>query len=301
MDELVKSLFGYLQYMVIGAITLAVLGYFLAVFHPIRRVLFGYVGGLRRFWLGNEVNSDFARWVQIAVAIGALYYLGIITINASYFLVEPERFAILETLYIKSSDGCAPSARGDQASEVGYFHSLWLPLARGSVKGYANGCYLKDESTVDARGKDQPLRGELDEALTFLRVLRGTALIAFSAAVLSVIKLLIVLVTSWRWTTNESWYKNLIDEDNTLLKQLEHHGGTIEKRRRFVAKRYVVAPETLILTLGVILYGVAIVSYRNAEFEYSRMVRDGAQELRIMALEPAKKEENTVRATLEKE
>jgi hypothetical protein len=57
MDELIKSLFTYIQYMVLGALALGLLGYLLATYHPLARLLVNYITKLVEFWQSAGIKN----------------------------------------------------------------------------------------------------------------------------------------------------------------------------------------------------------------------------------------------------
>ena len=298
MDELIKSLFAYIQFVVLGAIELALVAYLLAWFHPFRQWLFGYLAELARFWQPEFLRDHSLRLVRVslatAVLIGALYYLGVVSIASSYWFVEPLRFSILSCIYNVDATTCRGKEHGNSGSEVGALRTIVLPvvghLSEQPTK--ANSLYLFDEALIDSQPDSDKKRvyGLLDGELTYSRLLRGTALFSLAAAFFSLFKFLVVLATAFMWKRDDSWYENLVDEDQNLLRRWRSQQSdpddkrTEQRQRCYIARRYVGYPQILIFALSVTLYVLSIFSYRTTEFEYTRLVRDTACAVKDVAL-----------------
>jgi hypothetical protein len=323
MDELVKDLFENIQYMVLGAMFVALLGYAVVTLHPWGRLLIKYGESVWGFWFSKAQRWEkwFLHGVQIAVAVGGFYYLGVTAVVASYWFVEPVRFAILECVNSdkaplpppfpyggRCGEGRTappkPAEYGTYAGEVSLSQTLKLPAQyffrafEPRPKTWANKAYLKDEAAVDLKNAKQ-IDGILDAELTFARLLRATAMFAFLGAATSVIKFVIVVATTWLWLPARPWprgrwYEWLIDEHGNGLRESERESQ--RGKRLDVAFFRVLIPQASIFLIAAALYLFSMTGYRTVEFEYSSLIKNAAAQkapesdlIGVLKVEPAPK------------
>jgi hypothetical protein len=305
MEGLFDSLLKDIQFFVLGALSILLLAYALATWHPLGSLLLNYIKGLGEFWwmrlsgAGSSFEARSIQFMQLAVIVGTLYFLGVAAVVFSYWFVEPVRFAVLECVYETNSqpfagDCAGHSPSGDQAGEVGVIRALWLPVAGHLFGGQANSNrkYLGDEALVDDQAPKR-IHDILDGELEYARLLRATGMFALLAVVISLVKSLTVSLTMWLWGKSDWWYKNLIEEGERWLNEARNKEKNEAKARRQVARERIIYPQLIIFVIAVVLYVGSMISYRTIEFEYSSLVRDAAAQIRHAANTPTSRPQNS--------
>jgi len=280
-DSVINELLRHIELFVLGALGVMAVTYFLALVHPVKESLTKYVGTLRSFWLG-ELSNDNAllKTIDIAVIVGALYYMGVLANSASYWLVEPARFRILESIYADKLNVAAncPGNVEKPIRGISTWEAVKLPLTRMLPGGEtqrllpycANNLYLNDEAGTNDLKAEGRVHDALSSELISIRLLRGTAVIAIAVFAACLFKLLVLLITAFLWPWSDAWYKTLIKWDA--------EPGTHDWREKVkTAWTCVVLPQLVILVLSGVFYYVAMGSYRTTEFEYSHLVRTSVE------------------------
>ena len=316
MDKLIESLFAYIEIVVMGALTLALVVFLLAVYHPIKRRLLDYAQGLGKSWLAGLTTLKLVEWLKLGFLIGSLYYAGVIATVASYWFLEPVRFAIQDQVFHGQESRCEGKTASDVMIADAVFKQLRSPIKHSTASEYeSNRVYLKAEASVDAFG-DKPIGDVLNADLKFVRLLRGTVWITFLGALISIMKLL-AISCSFLWALlfhhgNESndFYEDWIDEDCAHMKSLtlemnlassSEKQRTLEENlrdrsmRRKVARDNILIPHVMILAISSLTYLGALGCYRTAEFEYVALVCNGAAAVHSVSDTQSKQAETHMR------
>lgn len=281
--------------MVLGALGFILLAHGLAVYHPLRNALADYSRMMSKFWFKGTLASHWLiKSIGVGVVIGALYYFGVLANATSYWVIEPVRLRILENVYgqtvdEKNTGASAVTGRGWQAAEVSIRDTIILPAAHIFPKsmqmltasGKTNDRYLHDEAVL---GQKEPgrLQAMLDNELLFIRLLRGTAMVASLIAAISLLKLTTVLIWSPLWKRGGKMYERLIDEHSAFFENVHSkpshplHRASAIKTRLAIGFSAVVFPQFILIGLGLAVYVFSMIAYRTTEFEYVHLVRDGA-------------------------
>ena len=224
--------------------------------------------------------------------LAALYYVGVVVIAFSYWLVEPVRFAVLDCVYAEhdrpfGADCGGHDPSGRQAGEVSIPNVLLLPLVGHTItkRPDSNWDYLRDEALVDE--KQYPRIDEvLDVELTFARLLRSTGVFALATVFISFFKVTLVFVRSFKiWRLHgrrDEGKKGAAGKEGKGNRVFRNWIADIKevptKRNERIdyALANVIAPQALILAIALVLYLFSMISYRTIEFEYSSIIHDAA-------------------------
>lgn len=302
MEKLIETIVSVLEIMVLGIIAVGVLGYFLALFNPARKVLADYVNELSRI-LGDGNFQDYSEWIKIGLALGFIYYMGILANGAAYWVLSPVHDRIISDV----------SAQG---KDMPRFRDLWLlPLSAHSKDEHIDAylAYLGKE--VSWQNRDlEAAKHALDPMHRDIRIYRGTVFFALSLVLIALLKLACALVFLagdllpmcvhfWEWYRKRltSLYGLIIDDNLHYLDQARKNAATkagqtmvppapdpsgadftYEDFRRMsrIGLRKVCLPNLIICSIAFIVYFMAMCSWRSVETEYHLIVQEGEKTAR---------------------
>jgi hypothetical protein len=180
MEKLVEQIVSSLEILILGVMAAGTLGYFFALFKPARRLLVDYLNYLSVNLL-EKTFKDFYQWIKVGLALGIIYYAGLLANGAAYWVMSPVHNEIIEN--INSKDG----------KILRFRHLGLLPLYSNDVHIDAYRDYLNREVAWQNRNLEAA-KHALDPLIRVIRGCRGAVFFALVLMLIAVIKLGLALV-----------------------------------------------------------------------------------------------------------
>jgi hypothetical protein len=281
MKDVVEALEGIIEFLIQGSLMVVVIMYFAAFAHPIPTLLRKYLADLWKAISGRDTPKGSANPLMIALACAALYFLGIMSNVVNYWVLRPVHNSIIQEARQEGSrevrqEGCEKDfvpRRGDFEFLSQSFARL---LTREDPSRTAYDEYLSD----DAKWRDQNL--EAHESIfpalrKYIRIVRGVAVAGYAVFFIALLKslvglLIVVACAPWKGTPNRF--------ARGLFRYLVSYAAYQNRRTKVkvvhdTLKRMVV-PNLILAAFGLIVFSVAIWSYRTIEYELQLLVMFGA-------------------------
>jgi hypothetical protein len=208
MGELVDAIVRVVEFMVQGALALALVGYVFAWVHKIKEWVYEHADNLTFFLLGPRWKRGLTKpphhYIPIALGLGALYLVGIVTNGVGYWLLAPAHDIVIEAA-VPQTQGRSPSQAS--ASELvkvvisrvtgGYLFHTRVTQHGGYEK------YIEEEAKW-RNANLEAVKHTLDPLLKQDRVIRGSAVIALGFLMVTTLKTLsfllslLLLLVPWR-------------------------------------------------------------------------------------------------------
>lgn len=303
--------------MVLGAISLLFLGYAIAIYHPIRNTLTDYAKSIWNLLCGGHPESKdhkLTETLKFGLVLGVIYFAGVLVNSCAYCLLEDAHADIISHVKPSEPDGKLAVVSDSQWS----FIWMPIPIARNwygempntseAEKVHADSLYRE----MAWRNNDRETANEtLDPIRKFIRLLRGTVLLAMCFALVAIIKVFcefFIWVVIWivsktfsaKSDPDPEWrrvrlinriYANFVDYDWRWLKETRKgyqkatSWTTLQAKKGANADDFksierltmtkAVLPNILICSISLLIYVVAVWSWRSAEIEYHSMVISG--------------------------
>jgi hypothetical protein len=311
MDKLVEPIVSVLEMLVLGAIALIFSVYVTMFWHPCKRVLTDYIGGLSKYVFGDEVTPDRAEqqsghadtttaevrhWLKLGVLLGVVYYAGVLANGAAYDVLQHAHVDVIAHVQ--------PDSSGLPMIDDSECFCLW-PRLFERVDGEA------ERKHGDSVYREMEWRNinpdaashELDRLQKHVQLLRGTVLIAACFGFVAFLKAGVAAAT-WvlLWSkplrrVGKCLYRNFIDDHNhwltgkpnvqpktttdlsrgSRLSDTEFESEDDFKARRSITGTKVLGPNVLICFIAGAIYVIAMSTWRTTEFEYHAIVLAGQE------------------------
>jgi hypothetical protein len=193
MGELVDAIVRVVEFMVQGALALALLGYLLAWIHPFKEWVYEHAHNLTSFLLGSKWKSWVTKpphnYIPIALGLGALYLVGIVTNGVGYWLLTPVHDIVIDAAVSNPSQVTASQlveAVIDRVSAGVFFH-------KNVPSNHSYDAYIEEEAKW-RNSNLEAVKHTLDPLLKQDRVIRGSAVIALGFLVVTTAKTLSFLI-----------------------------------------------------------------------------------------------------------
>jgi hypothetical protein len=305
MGNVIQGLISFFEIVILGVISLSVIGYALLTFHPVVGSLVRYAKSLKqvrhsvlkRFDIGQEssqagTEKNYTPEVMLTfqglILIGLLYFVGVITNNASYSFLHHNNVHIITKLYADAETAQSKLTLADtnmmklnfvqllplskESLNLSYKHMATLPflkncffncsdnLTETEAKHY--GSFLATQARIRTKSKDAH-----EELLKFLRIQRGIVFFLFWILMVSFVKLVLSIVARIfpKWTF---LYKNAIDWEAYFNEgsKSDLDAKAIDSRKEKI--RASIATNITIFPLAVFFYYQTIVWYTKVAVFY---------------------------------
>jgi hypothetical protein len=272
MKDLIESLVNIIEFLIQGSLAAAVILYFAAFFHPIPERLRKYLADLWEILSGQESPTGLIRSIVVALACASLYFLGVFSNVVNYWVLAPVHDSVIQEVRDER-----PLRRGDATFLIQAFPLL---LTRGNPSRKSYEGYLRDDATW--RNKNlEAHESVLPMLRKFLRIIRGVTVTSYAILFIALLKSIVGILISltcipWRGAPNSVavWlYRHFVS-------YTAYQESSVEVNMRTMVNeimRRMVAPNLILLILGLAVFSVAILSYRTIEQEYQLNVMFGAE------------------------
>jgi hypothetical protein len=296
MEKLIETIVALLEIMVLGVLTVGVLGYLIALVNPVGRTLIVYLNTLSKVLVDKHFNN-FAEWIKVGLVLMLIYYAGILTNGASYWILSPAHNKIISNVGAGEKDTLSS-------------WELWLlPFARHSqneiVEAYRT--YINQE--VSWQNKNlEAAKHALDPMHRDVRLFRGTVFLALCLVLIALLKLVFFSISMILdslvilWTNNWGhgrlaalFYRWIIDDNYNLLQQARVADASTDlmpppealdptgrgfppaefRRMRLITFNRVFLPNLIICIISFVIYSSSIGAWNTVETEYHLIVQEG--------------------------
>ena len=233
MGELVDAIVRVVEFMVQGALALALVGYVLAWFHKIKEWVYEHADNLTFFLFGPEwkrwVTKPPHHYTPMALGLGALYLVGIVTNGVGYWLLTPAHDRVIEAAVQNHSQVSASELVEVVINRV----TAGLLFPKSVSQHYSYEAYIEEEAKW-RNSNLEAVKHTLDPLLKQGRVIRGSAVIALGFLVVTTLKTLSFLLF---WLVLRVPWKNPDKNPGVLF--YEHFVNPPDVERKIKAKRRV--------------------------------------------------------------
>ena len=178
MAGLVDALVAKFEIFVVGVLFVAVGAYLLALFHPLKRIITGYLSALGSFLFGELADSPLASRARIVIILGLVYYAGMLGNVLAYWVMQPTHIWIMTK----------PAETMEETDPLLYIRPLDRSLPEGGFEAYKRSL----RSEVDwINLKIDSAKDILDYQVKYQRLLRGSAVFALCIALIAALKALL--------------------------------------------------------------------------------------------------------------
>jgi hypothetical protein len=272
MKDLIESLVNIIEFLIQGSLAAAVILYFAAFFHPVPERLRKYLADVWRSLSGQDSPSGSVRSTVVVLACASLYFLGVFTNVVNYWVLAPVHDSVIQEVR---------DARSERRGDAAFLRYVFpLLLTRGSPSRESYESYLRD----DAAWRNKNLTAHesvLPMLRKFLRIIRGVTVASYAILFIALLKsivgvLIFITCVPWKWAPKSvaMWlYRHFVSYK-------AYQEGSVEVNTRIMVNetmKRMVAPNLILVVLGLTVFSVAILSYRTIEQEYQLMVTFGAE------------------------
>jgi hypothetical protein len=262
MGNVIQSLISFFEIVVLGVISLGIIGYALLTFHPIVGSLVDYGKSLKevhtsilKYIYGEDSSSKDGRKKNFRVEVilvfqglillGLFYFVGVVTNNASYSFLHNNNVKIISTLY-RDAEIAEIEFSPEDTNRLKLRFEQQLPLSQESVNisylsmaalPFRNLCFIGGSDNLSADeakyygnflATQARIRARSKEAheelLKFLRLQRGMILFLSWILVVSFVK--VVLSAVCYLIPKRKWlYENAIDWKGYFKEKFQNGGN----------------------------------------------------------------------------
>lgn len=298
MGELVDAIVRVVEFMVQGALALALVGYVLAWFHRIKEWVYEHADNLTFFLFGPQWKRRVAEpphlYTPIALGLGALYLVGIVTNGVGYWLLAPAHDMVIEAAVPRIESQHPSQVSASVLVQVVIDRVTGGLLFHKSVPQHDSYEVYIEEEAKWRNSNLEAVKHTLDPLLKQDRVIRGSAVIALGFLVVTTLKTLsfllslLVLLVPWhdRAKNPGVWlYDHFVNpadvERNTRARKSSTEGDNCSDVAALKAKRkttfeYVVANTTYAVVAYLALW-CSLGAYATLEKEYHLLAHFGAR------------------------
>jgi hypothetical protein len=302
MGELVDAIVRVVEFMVQGALALALGGYVLAWVHNIKEWVYEHADNLTVYLLGPQWKGRLAKpphhYTPIALGLGALYLVGIVANGVGYWLLAPAHDMVIEATVAQIGSQHPSQVSASELVKVvinrvtgGLMFQKSVPRHDGYEK------YIEEEAKW-RNSNLEAVKHTLDPLLKQDRVIRGSAVIALGFLMVTTLKTLSFLLSLLllhihvRWRDRDQnlgvWlYDHLVNppEVERKTKGIEIESATQDDNyklagalnaKRIQTRNYVVA-NTIYAIVAYLALWCSLGAYATLEKEYHLMTHFGAR------------------------
>lgn len=281
MKDVVEALEGIIEFLIQGSLMLVVILYFAAFAHPIPTLLRKYLADLWTAISGRNTPKGSANPIMIVLACAALYFLGTTSNVVNYWVLAPVHNSIIQEA---REEGC-PEVRQegcvDNFARRGDFEflteSLEQLITRRDQSQTAYDKYISD----DAKWRDQNLEAHesiLPSLRKYIRIVRGVAVASYAIFLIALLKSLVGLLIVFVARVPRKGAPNRVAWVlfRYLVSYAAYQDRSAEAKVGHDTLKRMVVPNLILAALGLVVFSVAIWSYRTIEYEFQLMVLFGA-------------------------
>ncbi len=271
MKDVVESLIGIIEFLIQGSLAAAVALYFAAFFHPVPVLLRKYLADLREALSGPKNPTASVSPIVVVLACASLYFLGVVSNIVNYWVLAPVHSSVIQEVRDEHFE-----RRGDAEFVIKAFPLL---LTRNDRSRMFYNEYLKDDATWRDK-KLESLNSILPSLRTYIRIIRGVTVAGLAVLLIAVLKsffglLIVVACAPWKESPNSVAI--------LLYRYFVSYVAYKDKRIKFTVSdivkdslKHMVVPNLILAVLGIVVFSVALLSYRTIEQEYQLLVMFGA-------------------------
>jgi hypothetical protein len=276
--ELVDALVRVLEYMVQGALAVFLGAYVLAWVHKFKNWVYEHVSELTEYMVGpNWRTLKPHPYVQLAIVLGGLYFIGVVTNAVGYWVLRPAHEIVISAAITRPKQRPAEPIHAAALVQV----VLQRVLTGSSPPEKAEYvAYILDE--VSWRNHNlEAMKHALDPLVKQSRIIRGTVVIACGFLIVSLLKAvsfllsMAVLAVPPLHQVGETLFRNLVSprkDDNYADRDVRERIRSM----RAIAGRFAVS--NLIYSVAALLvFWSSMGAYATLEREYHIMAQSGAE------------------------